>query len=71
MTALLPERPTVLDELPPMAVTAAPVVLPGLLAGIGVTERRVPAWITDPAVIASIVAGYVDIPDEFNPQEES
>ncbi|MFZ3592249.1 hypothetical protein [Streptomyces sp. BH104] len=52
-----------------MAVTAPPVVLPGLLAGIGVTERRVPAWITDPNLIADIVAGHIDIPDEFNPQE--
>lgn len=70
MTAILPEQPTALDELPPMAVTAPPVVLPGLLAGVGVTERRVPAWITDPNLIADIVAGHIDIPDEFNPQEE-
>jgi hypothetical protein len=36
MTAILPERPTVLDDLPPMPATAPPVVLPGLLTGIGV-----------------------------------
>jgi hypothetical protein len=70
MTAILPELPTVLDELPPMAVTATPVILPDLLAGIGVTERRTPRWITDPALIADIVAGFAEIPDELNPQEE-
>lgn len=69
MTATAP-APTVLDELPSMAATAAPVVLPGLLAGIGVTERRVPGWITDPALIQSIVDGFIDIPDELNPQEK-
>ncbi|WPO70255.1 hypothetical protein [Streptomyces sp. KN37] len=69
MTAILPERPTVLDELPPMPTTAPPVVLPGLLAGVGLTEHRVPRWITDPDLTASILAGLVDIPDDLNPQE--
>ncbi|MFE9736185.1 hypothetical protein ACFYO9_37665 [Streptomyces sp. NPDC005863] len=71
MTAILPERPTVLDELPPMPATAPPVILPGLLSAVGLTERRVPAWITDPDLIQSILAGHVDIPDELIPQEAS
>ena len=70
MTAILPERHTVLDELLPMPVTADPVVLPGLLSGVGITERRVPAWITDPDLIESILDGHVDIPDDLNPQKE-
>jgi hypothetical protein len=51
-----------LSELP---VIPAPV---GglLLAGLDLTpRRRVPAWITDPGLIASIVAGFVDIPDDL------
>jgi hypothetical protein len=37
-----------------------------LLAGLDLTpRRRVPAWVTDPGLIASIVAGFVDIPDEL------
>ncbi|TGB11592.1 hypothetical protein [Streptomyces sp. MZ04] len=69
MTAILPERPTVLDELPPMPATAPPVVLPGLLSGVGVITRRVPAWITDPDVIQSILDGHIDIPDDLNSRE--
>lgn len=69
MTAVLPERPTVLAELPSMPATAAPVILPGLLTGVGVTQRRVPRWITDPNVIRSVLDGHYDIPDDLNPQE--
>ncbi|MGW0904934.1 hypothetical protein [Streptomyces sp. NPDC002853] len=69
MTAVLPERPTVLDELPLMPVTAPPVVLPSLLVGVGITVRHVPRWITDPDLIESILAGFIDIPDDLNPQE--
>ncbi|WP_369213895.1 hypothetical protein [Streptomyces flavofungini] len=69
MTAILPERPTTaLDALPPMAATAEPVVLPSLLVGVGITPRRVPAWITDKRLIESILAGFIDIPDELNPE---
>lgn len=71
MTAVLPERPTALDELPPMPETAKPVVLPGLLSGVGLIPRRVPAWITDPDVIASVLDGHCEIPDDLNPQEAS
>ena len=53
-------------DLPPMPETAAPVILPGLLSGLGITARRTPAWITDPDLIASIEAGLIDLPDEFN-----
>jgi hypothetical protein len=52
-----------LSELP---VIPAPV---GdlLLAGLDLAPRhRVPAWITDPAVVASILAGFVDIPDDLH-----
>ena len=55
---------TILD-LPPMPDTADPVILPGLLAGLGITPRRVPAWISDPNLIASIEAGLIDIDDDF------
>jgi len=55
---------TVLD-LPSMPTDANPVILPGLLSGLGITPRPVPAWITDPDLIASIQAGLVDLPDEF------
>ncbi|MEU5900655.1 MULTISPECIES: hypothetical protein [Streptomyces] len=71
MTAILPERPTVLDELPPMPDSADPVILPGLLAGVGLTERRVPAWVTDPGLKASILDGHMEIPDDLNPQAAS
>lgn len=56
---------TALDDLPPMPETAEPVLLPGLLSGLGITPHPVPAWITNPEVVASIEAGLIDIPDEF------
>ncbi|WP_420032311.1 hypothetical protein ACN2WE_05460 [Streptomyces sp. cg28] len=31
----------------------------------------VPGWITDPDLIQSILDGFVEIPDELNPQEAS
>ena len=52
-------------NLPPTADTADPVVLPGLLSGLGITPRRAPVWITDPEVVASIKAGLTDIDDDF------
>jgi hypothetical protein len=52
-------------DLPPMPGDAPPVILPGLLSGLGITTRPVPAWITDPDLIASIEAGLIDLPDEF------
>ena len=55
---------TILD-LPSMPGDAAPVILPGLLSGLGITKRTTPAWITDPDLIASIQAGLMDLPDEF------
>jgi len=54
-------------DLPPTPVTADPVILPGLLSGLGITPRRVPAWITNPDLIASIQAGLMDIGDEETP----
>jgi len=55
---------TILD-LPPMPGDAPPVILPGLLTGLGITPRKVPAWISDPNLIASIEAGLIDIDDDF------
>ncbi|QIJ61458.1 hypothetical protein [Streptomyces sp. JB150] len=52
-------------DLPSTPTTADPVIVPGLLSGLGITPRRVPAWITDPDLIASIQAGLVEIDDEF------
>jgi hypothetical protein len=65
VTALAPE-PNALDDLPSMPEAACPVLLPSLLRGLGLARRPiVPAWITDPEVIASIEAGLIDIPDDL------
>lgn len=65
MTAIAPE-PNALASLPPMPETAEPLVMPGLLHGLGLSTHPVPAWITDPDLIASIQAGLIDIPDDLN-----
>lgn len=52
-------------DLPPTPATADPVIVPGLLTGLGITRRPVPRWITDPDLIASIQAGLIDIDDAF------
>lgn len=53
----------------PTPVDADPVILPGLLSGLGITARRIPAWITDPGLIESIAAGLIDIPADFGGDE--
>lgn len=64
MTAIATESAVNLADLPSAPVTAEPVILPGLLSGLGVTQRpTIPAWITDPNVIESIVSGLYDLPD--------
>jgi hypothetical protein len=55
----------ILDDLPSTPVASDPVIVPGLLSGLGIAPRRVPAWITDPNLIASIQAGLIDIPDDL------
>ena len=52
-------------HLPPMPADADPVIVPGLLSGLGITRPRIPAWITDPNLIADILAGHADIPADF------
>ncbi|MEV5189308.1 hypothetical protein [Streptomyces werraensis] len=52
-------------DLPPTPADADPVILPGLLSGLGITRRPVPRWITNPDLIASIEAGLIDIDDAF------
>jgi hypothetical protein len=52
-------------DLPPTPATADPLILPGLLAGLGITPSRVPRWASDPNFIASIEAGHIDIDDEY------
>ncbi|WP_432139736.1 hypothetical protein [Streptomyces sp. bgisy154] len=52
-------------DLPPMPGDADPVIMPGLLTGLGITPRRVPRWITDPNLIDDILTGNVEIDDEF------
>jgi hypothetical protein len=52
---------TAMADLPPMPATADPLIVPGLLTGLGITPPRVPAWITDPDLLASIEAGLIDI----------
>ncbi|MFJ9374391.1 hypothetical protein [Streptomyces sp. NPDC101455] len=56
-----------LASLPPMAEAAEPLVMPELLHGLGLSTHQVPAWITDPELIASIEAGHIEIPDDLNP----
>lgn len=56
MTALLPEQPV--------------AIAPGLLRALDLVPKpAVPAWASDPDFIASVLAGLVDIPDEFTTQE--
>ncbi len=57
-------------DLPPAPVSAAPVIVPGLLSGLGITRRPVPAWVTCPDLIASIEAGLIDVDDEFMAVDE-
>ncbi|MFF5473395.1 hypothetical protein [Streptomyces achromogenes] len=52
-------------DLPSMPVDAEPVILPGLLSGLGITPRRVPDWITDPGLIDDILSGHADIPADL------
>lgn len=52
-------------DLPPTPATADPVVVPGLLTGLGVTRRPVPRWITDPDTRESIALGFYDIDDDL------
>jgi len=57
-------------DLPPTPADADPVILPGLLSGLGITRRPVPAWITDPAAIESIALGLYEIDDELVVRDE-
>ena len=52
-------------DLPPMPADADPVIVPGLLAGLGITRRPVPKWISDPNVIESIACGLYELPDDL------
>lgn len=52
-------------DLPPTSTTAPPVILPGLLSGLGITPRPVPAWITDPDARESIALGFYELPDDL------
>ncbi|MFD7185543.1 hypothetical protein ACFV90_36975 [Streptomyces sp. NPDC059904] len=64
MTAIATEPAAALADLPSAPVTAEPVILPGLLTGLGVTQRpTIPAWITDPDAIESILSGVYELPD--------
>jgi hypothetical protein len=54
-----------LIDLPPTPAAANPVIVPGLLSGLGTLPRPVPRWITDPNLIASIKAGLIEIEDDF------
>jgi hypothetical protein len=52
-------------DLPPTPATAAPVILPGLLSGLGILPRPVPRWITDPEVAESIRCGLLELEDDL------
>lgn len=43
----------------------SPVIVPGLLRALGITQRTVPAWITNPNLIDDILAGHAEIPADF------
>lgn len=65
--SVLTSSPNPLADLPSMPETAEPVLMPGLLRGLGLSPRPIPAWITDPELIASIEVGLIDIPDDLCP----
>ncbi|MHC3450847.1 hypothetical protein [Streptomyces prasinus] len=44
-------------------MTAIPEPAP--TAAIETTPRRIPAWVTDPGLIADILAGHADIDDDL------
>ncbi|MCM1974597.1 hypothetical protein [Streptomyces sp. G1] len=73
MTAIAPE-PSPLDVLPSMPASAEPLLIPGLLTGLGLGSSPapcpVPGWVTDRDVIASIEAGLIEIPDDLTPRQE-
>ncbi|MEU0393871.1 hypothetical protein ABZ208_14010 [Streptomyces sp. NPDC006208] len=53
------------ELLTTLPVVPAPVARQ-LLAGLDLApRRRVPAWVTDPGLRESILAGFIDIPDEL------
>lgn len=56
---------TDLAALPPTPVDADPIIIPGLLTGLGITRRPVPHWITNPDLIASIETGLIELDDTF------
>ncbi|MEU6899526.1 hypothetical protein [Streptomyces virginiae] len=43
------------------------LVAPALLRALDLTDREPPAWIQDADLRASIVAGFVDLPDWGTP----
>lgn len=57
-------------DLPPTPADADPVIVPGLLSGLGITRRRVPVWLTNPDAIASIEAGLYEIDDDLVTRDE-
>ena len=57
-------------DLPPMPADADPVIVPGLLAGLGITRRPVPKWISDPNVIESIACGLYELPDDLTGEQK-
>jgi hypothetical protein len=54
-----------LAALPPTPTDADPIIVPGLLTGLGITRRPVPRWITNPDLIASIETGLIELDDTF------
>lgn len=57
-----------LAALPPTPADADPVIVPGLLTGLGITRRPVPRWITNPDLIASIETGLIELDDLLGDQ---
>ncbi|MGW6531390.1 hypothetical protein [Streptomyces venezuelae] len=61
MTAILPERPTVLDSLPTLPDTAPPVILPGLLSAVGIR----PSTYTQTGYQQSLTDGFTETYEEY------
>jgi len=53
-----------LSDLPKAPAVVQQAVAAPLLRALDLVPRA-PSWVTDPDVIASILAGFIDIPDDI------
>lgn len=57
-------------DLPPTPDSADPVIVPGLLSGLGITRRPAPSWVSSPDVIESIALGLYEIDADVVTRDE-